>query len=136
MTRQEFEERTNLQVKEDDFTAIHEVYMTTDHDKDEFCDVMKQMMRNLGGFEYIRDLGLALAEQRRKSREQQDRLLAKVNELTDFIFEQSYDSDETELKKKAKELLGEREYLARCLENEVELCSEDIDAIKSILRNY
>ena len=132
MTRQEFEERTNLQVKEEDFDAIHEVYMTTDHDKDQFCDVMKQTMRNLGGFEYIRDLGIALAEQRRKSREQQDRLLAKVNELTDFIFEQSYDSDETELKKKAKELLGEREYLARCLENEVELCSEDIDAIKSI----
>ena len=136
MTRQEFEERTNLQVKEEDFDAIHEVYMTTNHDKDQFCDVMKQTMRNLGGFEYIRDLGIALAEQRRKSREQQDRLLAKVNELTDFIFEQSYDSDETELKKKAKELLGEREYLARCLENEVELCSEDIDAIKSILRNY
>ena len=136
MTRQEFEERTNLQVKEEDFDAINEVYMTTDHDKDQFCDVMKQTMRNLGGFEYIRDLGIALAEQRRKSREQQDRLLAKVNELTDFIFEQSYDSDETELKKKAKELLGEREYLARCLENEVELCSEDIDAIKSILRNY
>ena len=136
MTRQEFEERTNLQVKEEDFDAIHEVYMTTDHDKDEFCDVMKQTMRNLGGFEYIRDLGLALAEQRRKSREQQDRLLAKVNELIDFIFDQSYDADETELKKKAKELLGEREYLARCLENEVELCSEDIDAIKSILRNY
>lgn len=136
MTRQEFEERTNLQVKEEDFDAIHEVYMTTDHDKDQFCDVMKQTTRNLGGFEYIRDLGIALAEQRRKSREQQDRLLAKVNELTDFIFEQSYDSDETELKKKAKELLGEREYLARCLENEVELCSEDIDAIKSILRNY
>lgn len=136
MTRQEFEERINLQVKEEDFDAIHEVYMTTDHDKDQFCDVMKQTMRNLGGFEYIRDLGIALAEQRRKSREQQDRLLAKVNELTDFIFEQSYDSDETELKKKAKELLGEREYLARCLENEVELCSEDIDAIKSILRNY
>ena len=33
MTRQEFEERTNLQVKEEDFDAIHEVYMTTDHDK-------------------------------------------------------------------------------------------------------
>ena len=136
MTRQEFEERTNLQVKEEDFDAIHEVYMTTDHDKDQFCDVMKQAMRNLGGFEYIRDLGIALAEQRRKSREQQDRLLAKVNELADFIFEQSYDSDETELKKKAKELLGEREYLVRCLENEVELCSEDIDTIKEILRNY
>ena len=102
MTRQEFEERTNLQVKEEDFDAIHEVYMTTDHDKDQFCDVMKQTTRNLGGFEYIRDLGIALAEQRRKSREQQDRLLAKVNELTDFIFEQSYDSDETELKKRAK----------------------------------
>ena len=136
MTRQEFEERTNLQVKEEDFDAIHEVYMTTDHDKDQFCDVMKQAMRNLGGFEYIRDLGIALAEQRRKSREQQDRLLAKVNELADFIFEQSYDSDETKLKNKAKELLGEREYLARCLENEVELCSEDIDTIKEILRNY
>ena len=40
MTRQEFEERTNLQVKEEDFDAIHEVYMTTDHDKDQFCDVM------------------------------------------------------------------------------------------------
>ena len=136
MTRQDFEERTNLQVKEEDFDAIHEVYMTTDHDKDQFCDVMKQAMRNLGGFEYIRDLGIALAEQRRKAREQQDRLLAKVNELTDFIFDQSYDADETELSNKARELLGEREYLARCLENEVELRAEDIDTIKEILRNY
>ena len=37
MLQQEFEERTGLKLKSDDYTEVEEIYMNTDLDKDLFC---------------------------------------------------------------------------------------------------
>jgi hypothetical protein len=43
MTQQEFTQRTNVQVSNTEFDAIHEVYMNSDLDKDEFCKMWVKM---------------------------------------------------------------------------------------------
>jgi hypothetical protein len=46
MTQQEFTQRTNVQVSNTEFDAIHEVYMNSDLDKDEFCKMWCKMNRS------------------------------------------------------------------------------------------
>lgn len=43
MTQQEFFERTKVEVSNDEFFAIHEVYNYSDLDKDEFCKLWCKM---------------------------------------------------------------------------------------------
>lgn len=43
MTQQEFTQRTNVQVSNTEFDAIHEVYMNSDLNKDEFCKMWVKM---------------------------------------------------------------------------------------------
>ena len=43
MTQQEFTNRTNVEVSYNEFNAIHEVYMSSDLDKDEFCKMWVKM---------------------------------------------------------------------------------------------
>jgi len=43
MTQQEFTQRTNVEVSYNEFDAIHEVYMNSDLDKDEFCKMWVKM---------------------------------------------------------------------------------------------
>lgn len=43
MTQQEFTNRTNVEVSYNEFNAIHEVYMNSDLDKDEFCKMWVKM---------------------------------------------------------------------------------------------
>ncbi len=38
MTAREFEERTGVRTCNEEFRAIHAVYLMSDLDKDEFCD--------------------------------------------------------------------------------------------------
>lgn len=43
MTQQEFTQRTQVEVSNKEFNAIHEVYMASDLDKDEFCKMWVKM---------------------------------------------------------------------------------------------
>lgn len=43
MTQQEFTKRTMVEVSNREFDAIHEVYMNSDLDKDEFCKMWVKM---------------------------------------------------------------------------------------------
>ena len=43
MTQQEFTQRVNVEVSNKEFEAIHEVYMNSDLDKDEFCKMWVKM---------------------------------------------------------------------------------------------
>jgi hypothetical protein len=43
MTQQEFTNRTQVEVSYNEFNAIHEVYMNSDLDKDEFCKMWVKM---------------------------------------------------------------------------------------------
>lgn len=43
MTQQEFTQRVNVEVSNKEFEAINEVYMNSDLDKDEFCNMWVKM---------------------------------------------------------------------------------------------
>jgi hypothetical protein len=46
MTKQEFENRTNVQVSFDEYEHIEVVYMASDLDKDEFCKMWCKMNKS------------------------------------------------------------------------------------------
>lgn len=46
MTQQEFTDRTKVQVSYNEFTAIHEVYMNSDLNKDDFCRIWVKMNKS------------------------------------------------------------------------------------------
>lgn len=43
MTKQEFESRTHVEVSMQEFSNIHDMYMASDVDKDEFCRLWSKM---------------------------------------------------------------------------------------------
>ena len=46
MTQKEFTNRTNVEVSYKEFEAIHEVYVNSDMDKNEFCEMWKKMNKS------------------------------------------------------------------------------------------
>ena len=46
MTKQEFENRTNVQVSLEEYGHIEAVYMASDLDKDEFCKMWREMNKS------------------------------------------------------------------------------------------
>lgn len=122
MTRQEFESMTGLQVTDEQMWKIHEVYKNLNEDKDVFCKMVKTMGKK--GIDFLCIIGMQMTVDRGHIEELQE----ENDDLTEFIYRQSAEPDEYEVKDKAIELLGRDEYYARLVEDGKEL---DIDA-----RNY
>ena len=118
--------------------AIHEVYMTTNDDKDYFCSIIKsQYDADRCNLEYMLDLGRHLAYERAKREESQKALENKLEALQEWIYSQtlSYDIEILgNLKQKCKQMFGEKEFYARFITDDGGLDSEDMAAIVSILR--
>ena len=122
MTRQEFQTMTGFEVSDEKMWKIHEVYENMEGDKQFFCDMVKTMGQE--AIDFLCRIGESMAATRGHIEELQE----ENDDLTEFIYRQSAEPDEYEVKDKAIELLGRDEYYARLVEDGKEL---DIDA-----RNY
>lgn len=138
MTAQEFTSRTGIELTNEQMNAIHEVYMTTNDDKDYFCAIIKsQYEADRCNLEYMLDLGRHLADERKKREESKKALEDKFKALQEWIYSQtlSYDIEILgNLKQKCKQMFGEKEFYARFITDDGGLDSEDMAAIVSILR--
>ena len=74
MTQQEFTQRTKVEVSYNEFNAIHEVYVNSDLDKDEFCKAWMKIN--------AKRVAQAKAEAKAKAEEE-----AKFEMLWDIIME-------------------------------------------------
>ena len=76
MLQKEFEDRTEVNVSFDEYTAIDKVYMESDLDKDEFCKMWCKMNANR-----IKAAKKKLAEKARKEKETErlHTILSKLN---------------------------------------------------------
>lgn len=128
MTKQEFESMTGLQVTDEQMWKIHEVYMNMEGDKDFFCNMVKTM-----GQDAV-DFLCRLGERMMATRGHIEELQEENEDLTEFIYRQSTEPDEYEVKDKAIELLGRDEYYARLVEDDKELDRYAKDYISSKLR--
>lgn len=125
MTQKEFEERTGMKPSGEEFNYIHAVYMNTSMDKDEFCEDFKKH----GDSKIISDVHARAVNNEMKLNEMNS--LSK--EMADFLVSKSRVYDDTDFRKMAVRLVGEKVVVTRTIEMGLELWEEDIEYIKSKL---
>lgn len=118
MLRSEFEQRVNYKVTEEEFKSINEMYMDTDLDKDDFC-----LLYNASQFITQK---VAVARERKQLREE------KI-QLGYWMADQFQKLGTMELRNKAVELLGARNYLLYVLQKKYAITDEDRDLITSLI---
>lgn len=154
----EFIDRTGFRPTEDYYhTVIEPEYNRSDLDKDAWCKQWKKdggiqkaydAMCNQAGNDYCQVLTLQgdvnkLTKENNKlkdecnqlnvAKERLDDLLAEKIELTVFIIEQAEKYGSAELREKAIELMGEREYIAFKINHDFNLWQADKNLILDLL---
>lgn len=119
MTQKEFTEITGLNVNAETYESIEKVYMNTDLDKDAFCKAWKSNRNLLHEVETKTILVRELYEQR--------------NQMVDFLIKQAEKWSASDLRLKAIQMIGEKEYLRRKLERGYNLWEEDKKMLNEIL---
>ncbi len=134
MMQKEFEERTGMKVTPEEYARIEKLYMGTTMDKDAFCKEYKKIQSS----KIVADLETSLRIEEGKLRSKQielDAAKARENDTANFLIEQAQKLGIPELRKKAIELIGTKEYLKRKLATGNPLWEDDKKDLLEILEN-
>ena len=139
MTQQEFETRTNWTPSEEAFDYINRVYMAAGEiDKDTFCK--DYMSHKLHESKVVGWLTAEVETHRMGQTNLSNELNVEVEraakfriEMGEFLLRQAQETGSVEIREKAIELLGEREYLRRMITGGFDLWEEDRYAIAKLL---
>ena len=139
MTQKEFEDRTKLSVTADEFDAIDDMYMACGDniDKDKFCSLYMTKEGRL-------TLMAEMAKQRKKAdealrvaknevRQAEEDMLKFQSGLADWLTEQAEKWAATDLRDKAIQILGAREYLRRKIKRGYNLWEVDKELLTELL---
>ena len=127
MTLQEYNNRTNANATEDEFSFINRVYMAAGDsiDKDQFCKDIKKSG--------INPTIASLTERVENFQSTTEDLAKTIHKLAIFIAEQAEATSSSALRKKAVQMLGEREYINWKIETGKKLWQLDLDLIKELI---
>lgn len=134
MMQKEFEERTGMKVTPEEYARIEKLYMGTTMDKDAFCKEYKKIQSS----KIVADLETSLRIEEGKVKSKQielDAAKARENDTANFLIEQAQKLGIPELRKKAIELIGTKEYLKRKLATGSPLWEDDKKDLLEILEN-
>ena len=125
MTQKEFEQRTGIKPKEEEFDYIHAVYLNTSMNKDEFCVDFKKY----GGSRITREVHVRVLNYEMKCERQKN----IINELADFLIGKAHAYDDTDFRNQAVKLVGEMDVVKRTIELGLPLWDEDRKYILSMI---
>lgn len=135
MTQNEFEQRTNMKVTAEEYQKIEKLYMSAGNiDKDTFCKEYKKVASS----RIVTELHLQvrmLENQVESLKSDKKQMASDKDELIDFMIEQSEKYSSSELRQRAIELLGAKEYLRRKLERGYNLWELDRQLLVELLSN-
>lgn len=135
MTQNEFEQRTNMTVTAEEYQKIEKLYMSAGNiDKDTFCKEYKKVASS----RIVTELHLQvrmLDNQVESLKSDKKQMASDKDELIDFMIEQSEKYSSSELRQRAIELLGAKEYLRRKLERGYNLWELDRQLLVELLSN-
>ena len=135
MTQNEFEQRTNMKVTAEEYQKIEKLYMSAGNsDKDTFCKEYKKVASS----RIVTELHLQvrmLENQVESLKSDKKQMASDKDELIDFMIEQSEKYSSSELRQRAIELLGAKEYLRRKLERGYNLWELDRKLLVELLSN-
>lgn len=116
----EYDEDAKVYSQDDEFIQIHEMYMSTDLDKDDFCKAWVHEKKLLA----------EIVKQTVRARE----LHQEKDRLADFLIAQAEKWSASDLREKAIEMLGDREYIRRKVTRGFNLWYDDRELINEILK--
>lgn len=129
MTREEFNSLTGLNVTENEFDGINDMYMAAgEMDKATFCKEYKQhgesrlVAELLEGFQLEQEEVDKAYQYMHKRNEERD-------QLVDFLLEQSQELSSTALQKKAIDMIGHTYVIRRKIKLGLPLCELDLEYI-------
>lgn len=125
MTQKEFEERTGIKLTEEEFKFINNLYINCSMEKDEFCNEYKKV----AGSKLLYEIQTNLEASQEAIRITTE----KEKHIADFLISKSRVYSDTDFRKMAERLVGEKEVVTRTLEMGIQLWEEDIEYIKSKL---
>lgn len=125
MTQKEFEERTGMNPTEEEFKFINNLYINCSMEKDEFCNEYKKV----AGSKLLSEIQTNLEASQEAIRITTE----KEKHIADFLISKSRVYSDTDFRKMAERLVGEKEVVTRTLEMGIQLWEEDIEYIKSKL---
>lgn len=135
MMQQEFEERTGMKVTVEEYAKIEKLYMAAGNiDKDTFCKEYKKVASSklVGELQ----ISLRIAEGKVTSaRMQLEAAEKRESELGTFLMEQAQILGSSELRQKAIDLLGAKEYMLRKLKSGTPLWDDDREILIETLNN-
>lgn len=136
MTLKEFTDRTGIELDDEQMGCIHEVYVSTNDDKDYFCALLKAMFKaDRCCIEYMLTLGRSLKNERKLAAEALKASKRNTANLKDFLYSQIENPAKSEIRNKLKNFCGEIEYYATCIEKEIQLTQDELMRVAEIIRN-
>ena len=129
---------TGLAVNEEQMWGIHEAYITSRLDKQDFCEAIKSQN---GAAELAEIIGRGIIQERNAAETKANNLNEEIRELRNkvedlkyFLLTQSHDPDEDRIKETAIRLYGERDYYITCIEEGYEPDHQDLERIAELLK--
>lgn len=126
MTRQEFTERTRVQVTEEQFAKINAVYMATDYSKDEFCQCYEVRMED-------NPIVAEMIAKQEQFRLLYEAAMKKREDLARTILLLLDKCKEDELVEVAENILGKSAAIKFRIANEIDLTDSDLAYIAKTL---
>lgn len=122
---------TGIKVNEEQMWRIHEAYLTSGLDKQQFCEALKTPK---GAAELTEIIGRGIIQETKAYETRIKDLETKIEDLKYFLLAQSHDPDEDRIKETAIRLYGERDYYITCIEEGYEPDHQDLERIAELLR--
>lgn len=135
MTQKEFEDRTGLKTDAAEYAAIEKMYMTAgDMDKDEFCKRWRQTGKNLLTVS-LANTANALSIQLEKRNKEFNEVKEKTIEHVRFLLGKAHAYEDTDFRREAVRLIGEREVVRLTMEEGYPLWDEDRKYLLAIMED-
>ena len=119
-------ERTGIAPTMEEFDYIHAVYMNTSMDKEEFCKDFKKH----GTSKIISDIHARVVNFKLQSAQKDE----YINDVVDFLIGKSRAYKDTDFRKIAVRLVGEKEVVLKTIHSGMPLWQEDREFIENELR--
>lgn len=135
MTQKEFEERTGLKTDAEEYATIERMYMMAGNmDKDEFCKRWRQTGKNPLTVSLANTANALIMQLEKRNREFNDVKENTIDHVR-FLLGKAHAYEDTDFRREAVRLIGEREVVRLTMEEGYPLWDEDRKYLLAIMED-
>lgn len=135
MTQKEFEERTGLKTDAEEYAAIERMYMVAGNmDKDEFCKRWRQTGKNPLTVSLANTANALIMQLEKRNKEFNDVKENTIDHVR-FLLGKAHAYEDTDFRREAVRLIGEREVVRLTMEEGYPLWDEDRKYLLAIMED-